>query len=216
MELFDLKATHNPHRWYLTLTPDVCVGQPADQKFLFGGIGMGAAIAAMERTCGRPVIWAAAQYLSFAPVGSVVDFDVWAPAKGRQSTQARVTAHIHDKEILNVAGALGSRPGAFKRQWLTAPRAPPPLECPRVDHWDPEESTIQSRLEMRLVKGGFRNLAPAEADAGQRIPGGDHRRSGALGHLQRHGRGGLRQQPRQHPALHAPAERRLDSVRSAD
>jgi len=165
MELFDLKATHNPHRWHLLLTPEVCVGSEEEgRRFMFGGVGMGAAIAAMERTTKRSVIWATAQYLSYAPAGSTVDFDVWLPAEGHQITQARVNAHIGDKEILSVIAALGNRPGQFDRQWPVAPTAPPPLECPRADHWNPDRSTIQSRLEMRLVKGSFGNLKPAEPD----------------------------------------------------
>ena len=31
---FDLHATHNPHRWYLPLTPGVCVGPPGNQRLL--------------------------------------------------------------------------------------------------------------------------------------------------------------------------------------
>jgi len=60
-----LTATHNPNRWYLPLEDDLCVGPPG-RSFMFGGVGMAAAIQAMERTCERPVIWATAQYLSFA------------------------------------------------------------------------------------------------------------------------------------------------------
>lgn len=44
---FDLRATHNPHRWFMPLSPDVCVG-PADSMFMFGGVGLASAIAAME------------------------------------------------------------------------------------------------------------------------------------------------------------------------
>ena len=40
---------------------------------MFGGSGLGAAIAAMEGTSDRPVVWATAQYLLFAKVGTVVD-----------------------------------------------------------------------------------------------------------------------------------------------
>src|ERR1700679_1270805 len=60
-----LTATHNPHRWYLPLEDSLCVGPP-QRSFMFGGVGLAAAIQAMERTCKRPVIWATAQYLSFA------------------------------------------------------------------------------------------------------------------------------------------------------
>ena len=60
---FDLRATHNPHRWVLPVVPSLCVGPPGN-VFLFGGVGLAASIAAMEGTTGRPLIWATAQYLS--------------------------------------------------------------------------------------------------------------------------------------------------------
>ena len=41
----------------------------------------------MERTCGRPVIWATAQYLSFARLGAIVDLDVWIPAVGKHTAR---------------------------------------------------------------------------------------------------------------------------------
>ena len=113
---FDLRATHNPHRWFLPLSEDLCVGPPGD-SFMFGGVGMAAAISAMEGTCGRPVIWATAQYLSFARPPSVVDLDVRAPTRGHYTTQARVIAHVGDREILTVNAALGARPGDISHQW---------------------------------------------------------------------------------------------------
>ncbi|MDQ1356726.1 MAG: hypothetical protein QOG44_1099, partial [Acidimicrobiaceae bacterium] len=39
---------------------------------MFGGCGLAAGVAAMEHASGRPAIWATAQYLSYAPTGSVV------------------------------------------------------------------------------------------------------------------------------------------------
>ena len=77
-QFFDLQATHNPHRWYLPLTPAVCVVS-RDNLFMFGGVGMASAITALERTCERPVIWATAQYLSYARPGSVLEVDVRLP-----------------------------------------------------------------------------------------------------------------------------------------
>src|SRR3569623_624084 len=117
---FELLAPHNSHRWYLPLTSVVCVGPPGNQ-FMFGGIGLAAAIKAMEGTCGRPVIWATAQYLSYAKPPSVVDLDVWTPAEGKSNTQARVIGHVDDKEILTVNAALGTRPNDISRQWVDRP-----------------------------------------------------------------------------------------------
>ncbi|MGI8710973.1 MAG: acyl-CoA thioesterase, partial [Acidimicrobiales bacterium] len=55
-----LEATHNLHRWHMEVTPGLSTGG----GFLFGGCGLAAAIAAMEGTTDRPVVWATAQYLS--------------------------------------------------------------------------------------------------------------------------------------------------------
>ncbi len=162
---FDLRATHNPHRWYLPLTDALCVGPP-EAKFMFGGVGLGAAIAAMERTCQRPVIWATAQYLSFARPPSVVDLDVWVPMQGKFNSQARVTGHVGDKEILTVNAALGRRDSDISRQWLTMPDVPPPQDCDVATHWRGDDEDLHGQLEMRIAHGrwGWTEPGPPSED----------------------------------------------------
>jgi hypothetical protein len=104
-DLFDLHATHNPHRWYLPITESVCVG-PKGGAFMFGGVGLAASVRALERTSGRPLIWATSQYLSYARPPQIVDLDVHIPVNGKQTTQARVIAHVGDQEIVTVLAAL--------------------------------------------------------------------------------------------------------------
>jgi acyl-CoA thioesterase len=152
---FDLRATHNPHRWYLPLSEDLCVGPPG-RVFMFGGVGMGAAIAAMERTCGRPVIWATAQYLSYARPPSVVDLDVRVAVQGRHTSQARVTAHVGDNEILTVNAALGRRPEAGRWQWAKAPDVPPPEACEESERWKSPTPDLHTRIEVRVAHGAHR------------------------------------------------------------
>jgi acyl-CoA thioesterase-2 len=159
---FDLRATHNPHRWFLPLDQGLCVGPPG-RTFMFGGVGMGAAILAMERTCGRPVIWATAQYLSYAHPPSVVDLDVRVAAAGHHTSQARVVAHVGDVEILTVNAALGARPDPLRRQWALPPKAPPPEACPESERWDPGARDLHSRIEVRVAHGAHAGLHP---DAG--------------------------------------------------
>jgi len=149
---FDLHATHNPHRWFLPLTRDVCVGKDPN-LFMFGGVGLGSAIAAMERTCERPVIWATAQYLSFARPGSVVDLDVTIPVHGHNTTQARVVSHVGDKEILTVNAALGRRPGDISQCWRTMPAVARPEDSALVPPWDGQTDTVHVRIEMRTPPG---------------------------------------------------------------
>jgi acyl-CoA thioesterase len=161
---FDLRPTHNPHRWYLALSPAVCVGPP-DELFMFGGVGLGAAIGAMERTCGRPVVWATAQYLSYARPDSIVDLDVWTPAVGKYNTQARVVGHVDDREIFTVNAALGERPSEIKGQWAPMPDAPPPEDCPAAEHWRGSEGTLNSRIEVRVAKGRYGRDREGHAEA---------------------------------------------------
>lgn len=151
---FDLRATHNPHRWFMPLAPGVCVGRPGEM-FMFGGVGLASAIGAMERTTGRPLIWATAQYLSYARPPSVVDLDVWTPAVGKYNTQARVIGHVGDKEIFTVNAALGARPSEISEQWLTMPDAPRPEDCDPGEHWRGAGEGLHSRIEVRVAKGRY-------------------------------------------------------------
>lgn len=158
-DFFDLRRTPNPHRWRLPVTEPICAG-PTGAPFLFGGVGLAAAVKAVEVTCARPVMWATAQYLSFAQPPSVVDLDVQVPVTGRHTSQARVVAHVDDREILTVNAALGARPGDVSRQFVAAPQAPPPLECPEVQHWRAGPNDIDARFEKRLVRGRYPDGTP--------------------------------------------------------
>ena len=122
---FDLRSTHNPNRWTLEVTQGLCVGRPGNM-FMFGGVGLAASIKAMEGTTGRRVIWAAAQYLSFARPGSIVDVDVEVPVSGKFNSQARSKAHVGDQEIITASAALGERPTDDSEQWATMPDVPQP------------------------------------------------------------------------------------------
>jgi acyl-CoA thioesterase len=95
-------------------------------NFLFGGCGLGAAIEALERTTGRPVIWATAQYLSYARPPEMMDIDVTIAVDGRHTTQARAVGRVVDREILTVNAALGERDLDQVGQWEQMPDVPPP------------------------------------------------------------------------------------------
>lgn len=143
-------ATHNAMRWYLPVTPDMCVGPP-DRKFLFGGVGLAASVTAMERATGRPLIWATAQYLSYAEPTSIVDIDVRTPVAGNNISQARVVAHVGEREILTTNGALGLREGQEERQFAEMPDAPRPADCDRHEfHWDMGDD-LHTRFERRNI-----------------------------------------------------------------
>ena len=145
-----LEPTHNRFRWKLPVTTGICTGG----NFMFGGAGLGAAIAAMEGTSGRGAIWATGQYLSYARPGEYVDIDVTLAVEGHRMTQARAVCHVADREILTVNAALGDRPFDRTAQWETMPTdVPPPHECPERMHHSGAVGTITSRLDERLARG---------------------------------------------------------------
>lgn len=162
--LLELDPGASPHSYLLHLKPDLA-GGPPERPFLFGGAALGAAIAAVERSCARPVVWATAQYVSFArPPGPVV-FQVEPLVEGRETSQARVRALVDDREIICVSAALGSRSGAERHIWLSAPDAPTPQDCPPLEtpnlHWD----NLTNRFERRVAPPTAR---PGEPD-GRRV-----------------------------------------------
>lgn len=148
-EWLDLQPTHNPHRWYLPVSHGIATRG----DFLFGGCGLGASVACLEAVAGRPVVWATAQYLSYAMVGDVVDLDVTVAVSGANTTQARVSAHVEDREILTVNAALGSRELEESGQWVDWPELPMPEQCPPRPARADDDRSIMTRFDMRLAKG---------------------------------------------------------------
>lgn len=142
-----LQATHNPMRWVLPVTPGVSTGK----GFLFGGCALGAAVAAMEESTGRPVIWATAQYLSYAHVPAILDIDVKVAAKGHTITQARAVGHVGETEIVTVNAALGTRDLDEQGIWVNPPKVPPPADCPVRSFPDDATESIMNRLDVRLA-----------------------------------------------------------------
>ncbi|HSG87634.1 MAG TPA: hypothetical protein VLA56_00365 [Pseudomonadales bacterium] len=142
-------GTHNSLRWYLPVERSITVGPP-DRKFLFGGVGLAASVTAMERATGRPLIWATAQYLSYAEPGSIVDIDVRTPVSGKHITQARVVGHVGEREIFTTNGALGARDDDLAGQYVTMPAVPRPEDCdPEAEVHDPEG--LHGRFEMKPI-----------------------------------------------------------------
>lgn len=150
-DFLGLQATHNPHRWVLPVTP----GISTRGDFLFGGCGLAACVAALESTTGRPLVWATAQYLSYATIPSYLDIDVIVPVAGKQTTQARAVGHVCDREVLTVNAALGSREFDVAEQWTTMPEVPPPAECSPLPPWAGSDDRINGRFDIRFARGAI-------------------------------------------------------------
>lgn len=181
-EFIGLEATHNPHRWILPVTERLSV----QERFLFGGCGLAAAVGALEATSGRPVVWATAQFLSYANTGEIVDLDVMIPVSGRHSTQARIVGHVADREIFTVNAALGRRPLEVDESFTEPLDVPPPADCPTRTSSLPGVESIMSHLDTRLARArGWEDIEGNPAEGGRsalwvRIPDLDTMSAAAL------------------------------------
>lgn len=144
-----LETTSEPLRWRLPVTPTVSSGMGA----LFGGCGLAAGVVALEAVTGRRTVWATAQYLRYAPIGTTLDLEAVVPISGHKVSQARVIAHTDDgEEILTVVAALGDRSGVEDQTLDTPPAVPPPEQCPqRLQRIG--VSNVFDRVEVRVARG---------------------------------------------------------------
>lgn len=158
-----LEPGESPTQFSLDVTPQLCVGHP-DNLFMFGGAGMAAGLAAIETATGRPTVWAAAQYLSYARPDTRLTLDVAVPVSGKYTSQARVVIRNGADEILTVNAALGARPGAPEAQWAVMPEVPAPAGCPLMEYnWVRREDDLNASYEKRVVAGRF---GAAQAEGG--------------------------------------------------
>jgi acyl-CoA thioesterase len=146
---YGLETTGDRDRWRMPIVRGLVSGTGA----LFGGCGLGACIEVAEQLTGRPLVWATAQYLTYARPPSVLELDVLEVVRGHQISQVRVLAHVGDQEILTVLAALGERPSPLVGQWANRPDVAPPDECPPRVLMDRHEGTITDRLDMRIARG---------------------------------------------------------------
>jgi acyl-CoA thioesterase len=122
-------------------------------KFLFGGCGLATGIVALEEASTRPTIFAAAHYLSFAPLGAEVNVVVDLAVQGNRVTQARATTYVDEREILTVNAALGTGEMNASVPWMTMPDVPSPEDCPPRVMARPLNNTIFDHVEARVAIG---------------------------------------------------------------
>jgi acyl-CoA thioesterase-2 len=148
LRFYDLRPTEDPTRWDMPVVARLCSGLGA----LFGGCGLGACLEALERYTGRPTVWATAQYLAFAPAGSLLRIDLVEEVRGHQMSQARATARVEGEEIVLVTAALGARESPFEGSWEHMPDVPPPDESAPRPVLDRHRGTIMGELDVRFAK----------------------------------------------------------------
>lgn len=153
--LYELVPTDQQNVWRLPVTPDVCVGPATMEPFMYGGLGLAAGIGAMQRAVGRPLIWASAQYLSFATIGDELELRVEVPAHGRTVSHTRVSGRVGEREVITAVASFGARENEPAMQWARPPALPEPAACEVVQLYPPQgpSSRLSARMELRMPIG---------------------------------------------------------------
>lgn len=168
----EIEQVGDVRHWRLPVRPEIST----PGNFLFGGCGLGAGLVALEAAAGRPTVWATAQYLSYAPTGSVVDYEVVLSVEGRHITQGRAIARVEGQEILTVNAALGTPQIDVREVWVERPTVPPPEECQPRKIPPLFANSILDQVDVRMAKG--RIMTDLDGDPGDpdsamwaRVPG---------------------------------------------
>lgn len=135
--------------YHFTAAPEYCVGPPGN-VFLFGGMGLASAVAAMEHRSGRHLICATAQYISYARAGDMLEISTTFAANGKQISQMQAHICKGDEAVLMVTAALGDRDGWPECQWSQAPDMLAPEQCEEWPLWPVQAGGLLDRLEVRL------------------------------------------------------------------
>jgi len=168
MSIIDLQSTSDPLRFQLRVTPQICVGNP-ENLFMFGGAGLATGLAAIETVTGRPTVWAAAQYLSYARPDALLDIEVLVPVSGKYTSQGRVLVRDGIAEILTVNAALGARTASPEAQWAAMPDVPAPADCEVMQYdWVRRPDDLNASFEKRVAAGRF---GAARSEGGPSVDG---------------------------------------------
>jgi acyl-CoA thioesterase len=122
---------HGRGRWSFELTPPL---RRMDGK-LYGGTGIAVTVATMEAETAREALWATVQFAGTAEPGERIDCHVEEVARGRRTSQLRLTATAGDHLVLAALGAAGvHRESPAEVQVGTMPDVPGPDEAERWGH----------------------------------------------------------------------------------
>lgn len=95
---------HADAHWSFELVPSLA---RFDGK-LYGGTGIASMIATMEAETAREALWATVQYAGSADLGERVELRVEELARGKRTSQVRMTATCNGRTVLAAIGATGT------------------------------------------------------------------------------------------------------------
>lgn len=123
------------------------------EGFLFGGCGLGAAVAALEAATERPLICASGQFLSYASRGSIMEWEVTLAVVGHHLTHGSAVARVDGQDVMTVTATLGVAEPDVSGIWVERPPVPGPEECPARSLPEMFKHSILESIEVRAARG---------------------------------------------------------------
>jgi acyl-CoA thioesterase len=128
---------------------------------LYGGTAGAVATAAAEAVTGRRGLWTTVQFISHAELGDAIEVRVEVLARGRRTSQVRVTAGIGDRVVFTaVAATAEHKLDGLSGGYLQAPQVVPfeqsePYRIPVPEGYRaPERAGFERVLEIRTARPG--------------------------------------------------------------
>ena len=146
-------------RFAITITPDLAVGPPG-HAYLFGGATLALALEVAAAATARPVVQGALQFVSFTPLGAVLELMVETLQAGRTLAQVRVTGSLEGRILFHAGVVLGQREGFVPQQWVAAPVVPPPEACPRCTDLPPQDASAHFLAGIEVREAGGAAVTP--------------------------------------------------------
>jgi acyl-CoA thioesterase II len=146
-------------RFTIAITPDLAVGPPG-HAYLFGGATLALALEVAAAATERPVVQGALQFVSFTPLGAVLELAVEFLQAGRTLAQVRVTGSLEGRILFHAGVVLGSREGFAPQQWIKAPFVPPPEACPPCTDLPPQDANARFLAEIEAREAGGDTMTP--------------------------------------------------------
>ena len=146
-------------RFAIQITPDLAVGPPG-HAYLFGGGTLALALEVAATATGRSVVQGALQFVSFTPLGAVLELAVETLQSGRTLAQVRVTGSLEGRTLFHAGAVLGSREGFVSQQWANPPLALLPEACPSITDLPPQDENARFLAGIEVRDAGGETAAP--------------------------------------------------------
>lgn len=133
----------------LSVREPACLGGGRNQSMM-GGVGMGAAIAALEEWSGKPLLWSTTQFITRAALADDLTLQLQRIGGGRNVIQCEAKLIRQGQILQQTLAALGSRDNQPDAQFVLMPEVPAPEDCPvsrRSEHWRAEN--LMDQFEFR-------------------------------------------------------------------